>query len=444
MHKGYTVTNKDILAYYDLHGGSGGVFGLPVGDAKTKNGILYQDFAGGVIVKYPNGTVTGHTQLRYLLEHIEQTGKIGDGYKDNDLEMYIVVTLEQDGTYIEKSKRWPDYSSKKHGGKKFDIVYSGNAVTLSHTNGSSVFYDTMTIHGDTRIRLVIEVWDYDYTNANDHIRDYVFELDITNGWGYDMDIPLKFTSKTMSNGIKRYTGVYHPDDKIKLNMVVKSLGPYHIEDNDITRYYLAHGGEKGIYGHPVSVVYTTKELQFQNFAGGVIVKYKNGTVAGHTKLKFILEHIKQTGAFNDGNGDKNMELYVVVKMLQDRAVLVQSDRWPDDRSRKHGGKEFDIIYEGTISADNPKGVNISYNTLLIRGGTNIFLNVEVWDFDQYNHDDYIRTFSFDLNINNGWGVDMDIPYKYSTKKRTGDTVSYKEICHSDGKIKLDMSIQSPG
>ena len=45
MQKGYTVTNKDILAYYDLHGGSDGVFGQPVGDAQTKNGILYQDFA---------------------------------------------------------------------------------------------------------------------------------------------------------------------------------------------------------------------------------------------------------------------------------------------------------------------------------------------------------------------------------------------------------------
>ena len=444
MPNGYSVTNKEILAYYNLHGGNGGVFGLPIGNATTKNGILYQDFENGVIVKYPNGTITGHTQLRYLLEHIAQTGKISDGTGDNNLEMYIVVTLEQDGTYIEKSKRWPDYSSKKHGGSGFDIVYSGNAVNICHTDGSSVFYDTMTIHGDTHIKLKIEVWDYDYTNANDHIRDYVFELDITNGWGYDMDIPLKYTSKTMSNGIKRYVGVYYPDDKIKLNMVVKSLGPYHTEDNDITKYYLAHGGEKGIYGHPVSVVYTTADLQFQNFAGGVIVKYKNGTVAGHTKLKFILEHIKQTGAFNDGSDDKNLELYIVVKMLQDRAVLVQSDRWPDDRSKKHGGKEFDIVYEGKVSANDPKGVNVSYDTLLIRGGTHIFLNVEVWDFDQYNHDDYIRTYSFDLNINNGWGVDMNIPYKFSTKKKVGDTISYKDICHSDGKIKLDMSIKSPG
>ena len=102
-------------------------------------------------------------------------------------------------------------------------------------------------------------------------------------------------------------------------------------------------------------------------------------------------------------------------------------------------KKFDIVYEGKVSADNPNGVNVSYDTLLIRGGTHIFLNVEVWDFDQYNHDDYIRTYSFDLNINNGWGVDMNIPYKFSTKKKVGDTVSYKEICHSDGKIMLDMS-----
>ena len=215
--------NQAILDYYKAHGRREGEYGDPLNYETTENGINYQNFVGGVIVQYPDGKVVGHTKLRYILEHIKQTGKISDGVGDYSLEMYIVVKMDQDGSVIEKSKRWPEYSSKKHGGKEFDIVYSGKAVTTEHPKNSNVFYDTLPLHGESHVILVIEVWDYDKTNDNDLITTYEFDLNIDNGWGYDMDIPQKFISKTKGNDTVSYKEICQKSDKIRLDMSVKDF-----------------------------------------------------------------------------------------------------------------------------------------------------------------------------------------------------------------------------
>ena len=439
----YTLSNKDIADYYNKHGGADGEYGKPIGSVTSKNGTTYQNFAGGVIVKYKNGTVSGHTKLRYILDHIKQNGKIDDGVCDDSLEMYIVVKMSQDGLTIEDSKRWPDYSKRKHGGKSFDIVYEGAVVTAEHPSGTNVFYDSFTLRGESTIKLIVEVWDYDKTNANDHIRDYTFELNINNGWGFDFDLPQKFNSKTKATDKVSYKGVYQPNNKVLLDMSIKKLelSPTAIKPSKIDEYYNNHGGKNGEYGTPIGDINNINGIRYKDYTGGVIVQYPDGTVKGHTKLRYILEHLKQVGKFDDGIFDTDLELYIEVSMEQDGLAIEKTKRWPDYSKRKHGGKSFDIVYEGAVvTADHPSGTNVFYDSKTLHGDSHIYLKIGVWDYDKTNDNDHIRDYTFDLNITNGWGFDKNLPPFFKSKNKTTNKVSYKGVYQPDDKMLLDMSV----
>lgn len=221
-----TSENPTIDAYYKQHGGETGIYGFAVGPVETVSGttVKYQNFMGGVIVQYADGRVAGHTTLKYLLNHIRQTGRIRDGYTDYSLEMYVVVKMWQNDMCIENSKRWPDYSKRKHGGKEFDIIYEGKAVGAGHPQNANVFYDSFVLNGESHIYLNVEVWDYDRTNPNDHIRTYSFDFNIENGWGFDGTIPLSYSQKTASGNTVEYKDVYVENNKIKLDFSIKSFG----------------------------------------------------------------------------------------------------------------------------------------------------------------------------------------------------------------------------
>ncbi|KWW27505.1 MAG: hypothetical protein AUK64_2156 [bacterium P201] len=218
-----TSENSAIEEYYLQHGGSNGDFGLAISPLQKINGIAYQNFMGGVIVQYENGMVAGHTKLRYTLNRLKQIGKISDGKNDNSLEMFVIVHMKQDGIWIEKRKRWPEYSKHRHGGTNLNIIYEGKTVTDEHPQNANVFYDSLIMRGESKIYLEIEVWDYDRSNANDHIRTYHFDLNLENGWGIDKPIQNPYASRETTESSANYDGVYEGDDKIILSFSVENL-----------------------------------------------------------------------------------------------------------------------------------------------------------------------------------------------------------------------------
>ena len=215
--------SQAIEAYYQQHGGAEGVFQSAIGPVQKADDILYQDYAGGVIVQYPDGTVSGHTSLRYILKRIRQTGKINDGVGNHSLKLFIVVSMKHDDTWIEESKRWPEESKRKHGGKSFSIIYEGKAVTEEHAQKANVFYDTLTLKGESRIVLSIEVWNWDKSSSPDLITTYCLELDIKNGWGFDQAIPLPCASRDDDGSVVAYKDITTDNDNIKLDLSICPL-----------------------------------------------------------------------------------------------------------------------------------------------------------------------------------------------------------------------------
>lgn len=219
-----TTNNEAINNYFLTHGGKNGEYKYAIGPVQTVGNITCQNFLGGVIVCYADGKTVGHTKLRYILKRIRQTGKIRDGRNDYSLEMYIVVRIKQDSMWIEDYKRWPEYSKRKHGGNSFDIIYEGKVVDALHPKNTNVYYDTLTMNAESRIYLNIEVWDWDKTNANDHIRTYRLEFDINNGWGFDKPFTLTDATYETNDDIIVYTDLITGNDKIKLDFSIKNYG----------------------------------------------------------------------------------------------------------------------------------------------------------------------------------------------------------------------------
>ncbi len=223
-----TVPRSDIDSYYRNHFS---LYGYPTGPVRStttsrNETIQYQNFINGVIIKYPDKPVIGHTSLRYNLIRLWQTGKISDGTYDNSLELYIVVSMKRNESWIEKDKRWPDTSARKHGGKDFRIIYEGKSVSKIHPKDGSVFYDTGYLHGGSIFTLKIEVWDWDRSNDNDHILTYDLKLDISNGWGYDFPISLPYGQRLVSPSDVLYTGVNSNNSKINLTFSIVNLAYY--------------------------------------------------------------------------------------------------------------------------------------------------------------------------------------------------------------------------
>ncbi len=222
-----TVPGSDIDSYYHNHLD---VYGYPIELVRYYGTIQYQNFSRGVIIKYPDNPVVGHTRLRFILNSIKQAEPIDDlvdvlGFKNRyDLELYIKVKMEQDGKWIVKDQRWPDTSARLHGGKDLRIIYEGNSVSNKHPKDRSVFYDSDVLHGDSTINLTIEVWDRDRVKKDDLIRTYYFNLDISNGWGYDLPISNQFGTMFTAHSKARYHDVYTEDTKILLDFEIENFG----------------------------------------------------------------------------------------------------------------------------------------------------------------------------------------------------------------------------
>ena len=211
----------------------------PVDDQKSGAGnTTYQNFKGGVIVRYGDGTVRVHTSLTYTLSHI-RSWKIDDGYNDEEAELYIKEIVDYNGKLLANQRRWPDEKDSKHGKTSFDIVYGSN----SSKKGKNVSHEIPVLQGEDVITMSIGVYDYDSTNKDDLLGSFYFIFDISNGWGLDKVIDAAADSSRIMGDQTVYNGVHLTNihdgvdyaSRIKLDFSVSEPVPYDL-DSFFTKY----------------------------------------------------------------------------------------------------------------------------------------------------------------------------------------------------------------
>lgn len=204
----------------------------------------------------------------------------------------------------------------------------------------------------------------------------------------------------------------------------------------IDKYYRGH---KGQFNNPIgSIVTLSSGISYQNYSGGVIVRYPNGKVKGFTRLSYVLQRIKQRAPLYEWVGNSTMELYIVVKMIQDNRIIVNNERWP--KTRLHGNTDYNIIYEGdAVTPDHPANSNVFYTSDVLQGWSRIRLIVKVMEYDRPNADDHIATYDFNFGIENGWGFEG---LSIQSGQRTASIfeATYKDIL-TNRLVGLDITIK---
>ena len=306
--------------------------------------------------------------------------------------------------------------------------------------------------GDDFTRYWSEGAGWDYTNsrnsdlhADKDKKGYVTLQDLCN-YTSEQTITRKEKVKEIVKGKeieKEITVTYYQNDMCypeNSDFPVFGTVPVSFISKAIDEYYREH---KDIYKTPIgSIVRLSSGTAYQNYAGGVIVRYPNGRVDGFSRLSYVLNRIRQTRSFNiDGRGNDTMELYILVSLTQDGRSIVDRERWP--KTRLHGRTDYNIIYEGTaVTPDHPANSNVFYTSDILRGESKISLNVEVMDYDKPNDDDHITTYSLYFNIENGWGVE-GISSQCGSRTVNGSQVVYKDIPENtwNSFVCLDITIK---
>lgn len=216
---------------------------------------------------------------------------------------------------------------------------------------------------------------------------------------------------------------------------------------DFNREYEDHMDE---LGSPTGNEVSASGAVYQNFTGGVIVRYADNSVHTHTTLKYVLSHIS-AGSIDDGVGDKQAELYIEVTVRRNGTALENERRWPDYDKAKHGGTSFDIVYSRySENSAHPAGTNVFYSIPKLQGGDDIFLQVKVYDYDEFSGNDFLGSYTFNFNIQNGWGLDKDCGCKKTDCSIFTGQTTYKDVWltaeggdNRNGKsnIKLDFSVK---
>ena len=245
-------------------------------------------------------------------------------------------------------------------------------------------------------------------------------------------------------------------------------------DPDIFNYLKDNGGLDPVYKDPelnTIVPYgkykyftspamgTAKATIYHNCHKGVIAKYlrKGNTgnskydIRGFTEIKVYLCHIN-VGKIDDWD-DENAETYIEVSTYKNSIQIVENQRWPDYSTRKHGKRDFDIIYEGK-HVDAYHTGNVHYDFRISDGMDSIHLNIRPYDRDEYSDNDSLGCYDFYLDINSGWGVysnfltddDLvsfvpDFAGAYNTYNGVYLTESYGDNRGGRKNIKLDMKIE---
>ena len=216
-----------IYKYYISQGGVDSVYKYPVGPiSKSPSGITYQEFEGGVIIENKDGSAEGYSKIKFILKRVAQARKINDGKKNVDAELFLTITIKQDGKTIVDADRWPKPSVRKHGGKEFDIIYEGNSINALHIPGRNVFYLSDILNAQSKIEVEIDIWDFDLHNQADKISSFKYSLDMDNGWGYSKSLTKDF-KKTVFRGdrnIREYLRMSTANDKIHLIFDIEKIG----------------------------------------------------------------------------------------------------------------------------------------------------------------------------------------------------------------------------
>ncbi|SHG97891.1 Concanavalin A-like lectin/glucanases superfamily protein [Fibrobacter sp. UWH9] len=211
----------------------------------------------------------------------------------------------------------------------------------------------------------------------------------------------------------------------------------------------------GDYKYPLAPEKTRSDgISYLNCNGGVIVKYKNGNMYDFSLWKLILIRIA-AGAINDGAGDNKAELYIETYLTRNGKKIVDGKRWPDYSKRTDGGTAFDIVYEGSVvDAAHPANTNVYYDLNTLQGEDTINLHIRVYDYDKHTSNDYLGSYTINLDITSGWGLVSDVLSSTQrlsyTKNNSGTSATYTQIylmnTGKDNKngyknIKLDLSFK---
>lgn len=216
-----------IYKYYISKGGVDSVYKKPIGPiSESPSGITYQEFEGGVIIENKDGSAEGYSKIKFILKHVAQARKINDGKKNIDAELFLTITIKQDGKTIVDADRWPKPSVRKHGGKEFDIIYEGNSINALHIPGRNVFYLSDILNAQSKIEVEIDVWDFDLHNQADKISSFKYSLDMDNGWGYSKSLTKDFKKTVFrrDRNIREYLRMSTANDKIHLIFDIEKIG----------------------------------------------------------------------------------------------------------------------------------------------------------------------------------------------------------------------------
>ena len=161
----------DIRACYEALGGPTGPLGFPLSDetrVTTASGeTRYNDFERGIIVWRPGIGARAITTLAYHIGHVS-SGSIDDGIewtgRDRTAELVTYTTIEVNGSALETRVRRPG----GHAGPNHDVNRRFTVGTVRH---------------DSRVRIKIDVDDWDQASGNDYLGTLDRTFDIDSWWG---------------------------------------------------------------------------------------------------------------------------------------------------------------------------------------------------------------------------------------------------------------------
>ena len=203
-----TSPGEKIRRYYEANKN---LFGESTGPIRERPECTYQNYERGVIVVDRDGRANGYYEMHYLLEKLTQLDRIKDGTIDDDLELFIRVTVHRDDEELEYQKQYPDPKKYPRGSSSFRIE--------NETDPRKVEYYSGRLTGETRMRLQIEVWDYDSHDGGDLLQRYDYNFGVENGWGFDRQVGNceQFIKEPY---ITYYKNAWTRTNKIGLNFVV--------------------------------------------------------------------------------------------------------------------------------------------------------------------------------------------------------------------------------
>jgi hypothetical protein len=225
--KPLSTRDDAIYKYYISQGGVDSVYKYPIGPiSKSPSGITYQEFEGGVIIEKKDGSAEGYSQIKLILKHVAQAHKINDGKRNVDAELFLTISIKQDGKTIVDAERWPKPSIRKHGGKEFDIIYEGTNIDIRHVLGKNVFYVSDILNAQSKIDIEIDVWDFDIHNQADKISSFKYSLNMDNGWGYGKSLTNDFKKTAFKENlhIREYNRMSTANEKIHLIFDIEKIG----------------------------------------------------------------------------------------------------------------------------------------------------------------------------------------------------------------------------